>query len=83
MGDGGALLARVQHISNARPKPDLVTDAMRKDNSVRLALLLVAVLLQLGCGNRICQTKSLKMQWVDGTTSTMEIMVCRPLFAWR
>jgi len=54
-----------------------------KDNSVRLTLLLVAVVFQCGCATRICKTKSLPMQWVDGTTSTMKIEVCRPLFAWR
>jgi hypothetical protein len=54
-----------------------------EDNLVRLTLLLIAVLFQFGCATRICQTKSLKMQWVDGTASTMEIVVCRPLFAWR
>ena len=50
---------------------------------MRLILLLVAVVFQLGCATRICQTKSLPMKWADGTTSTMEIVVCRPLFAWR
>jgi hypothetical protein len=58
-------------------------DPLAKDNLVRLTLLLIAVVLQFGCSNRICQTKSLKMQWADGTTSSMEIVVCRPLFAWR
>jgi hypothetical protein len=51
---------------------------------VKKTLLLIAVVLfQFGCANRICHQKALKIQWVDGTSSTMEIAVCRPLFAWR
>jgi hypothetical protein len=60
-----------------------VTTLLVKESPVRLTLLLTAVLVQFGCANRICQTKNLKMQWADGTTSTMQIVVCRPLIAWR
>jgi hypothetical protein len=53
-----------------------------KGTLVRKTLLLIAVLFQFGCATRICQKKALKMQWADGTSSTIEIAVCRPLFAW-
>ncbi|HXD17310.1 MAG TPA: hypothetical protein VN700_14510 [Vicinamibacterales bacterium] len=49
---------------------------------MRMILLLLAVLCQFGCATRLCHTKSVPFQWADGTTSTMEMVVCRPLFAW-
>ena len=54
-----------------------------KENAVRKILLLLAVLCQFGCATRLCQTKSVPIQWADGTTSTMQMVVCRPLFGWR
>ena len=74
-----ARVAATRCVSN----PLRAVTTLLKDTLVRLTLLLIAVLFQFGCATRICQTKALKMHWVDGTSSTMEIAVCRRLFAWR
>jgi len=47
---------------------------------VKLLLILAHVALLSGCAWRTCHTRQVPMFWVDGSTSTLTITTCHPVF---